>query len=86
MRFITRGGTTCRRISVRPQHPIMGQLPKECVTPDSIFDRVGIDYAGPVLIKLAHVRKPTIVKAYVCVFVALSSQGSASGACFRSDQ
>ena len=50
----------------------MGQLPKECVTPDSIFDRVGIDYAGPVLIKLAHVRKPTIVKAYVCVFVALS--------------
>ena len=72
VRSITRGCITCRRISVRPQPPIMGQLPKERVTPDSIFDRVGIDYAGPVLIKHAHVRKPTIVKAYVCVFVALS--------------
>ena len=71
VRSITRGCITCRRISVRPQPPIMGQLPKERI-PDSIFDRVGIDYAGPVLIKHAHVRKPTIVKAYVCVFVALS--------------
>ena len=50
----------------------MGQLPKERVTPDIVFDKVGIDYAGPVLIKHAHVRKPTIVKAYICVFVALS--------------
>ena len=32
----------------------------------------GIDYAGPVYIKYGIVRKPTIVKAYVCIFVSLS--------------
>jgi hypothetical protein len=50
----------------------MGQLPLERVTPGLVFERVGVDYAGPVYLKLGHVRKPTIVKSYICVFVALS--------------
>ena len=50
----------------------MGRLPTECVSPDSVFDNVGVDYAGPMYIKLGSVRKPTIVKAYVAVFVSLS--------------
>ena len=50
----------------------MGQLPLERVTPDIVFENVGIDYAGPLYIKHGHVRKPTVVKAYVCVFVSLS--------------
>ena len=40
--------------------------------PGPVFDNVGVDYAGPVYIKYGFVRKPTIVKAYICVFVALS--------------
>ena len=51
---------------------MMGQLPRERITADSVFDRVGIDYAGPVYVKHGYVRKPIVVKAYVCVFVALS--------------
>ena len=31
-----------------------------------------MDYAGPFYIKYGFVRKPTIVKAYVCIFVSLS--------------
>ena len=31
-----------------------------------------IAYAGPILVKYGHVRKPVIVKAYVCVFVSLA--------------
>ena len=50
----------------------MGQLPIERVTPDLVFERVGVDYAGPVYVKHGHVRKPTLVKAYICVFVSLS--------------
>ena len=50
----------------------MGQLPRERITADSVFDRVGIDYAGPVYVNHGYVRKPIVVKAYVCVFVALS--------------
>ena len=37
-----------------------------------VFDKVGLDYAGPVYIKYSDVRKSTIVKAYICVFVSLS--------------
>ena len=46
----------------------MGQLPKERVTPDAVFNNVGLDYAGPVYLKQGSVRKPVVVKAYVCVF------------------
>lgn len=50
----------------------MGQLPSERVTPDIVYDKLGVDYAGPVYIKLGAMRRPTIVKAYVAVFVSLS--------------
>ena len=50
----------------------MGQLPLERVTPGGIFERVGVDYAGPVYLKLGHVSKATIITSYICVSVALS--------------
>lgn len=50
----------------------MGQLPSERVNPGAIFEQVGVDYAGPLYLKLGRVCKPVIVKAYVFVFVALS--------------
>ena len=50
----------------------MGQLPAEKVAPGFIFDQVGIDYAGPFYIRYGYVRKPMVVKAYMCVFVSLS--------------
>ena len=48
---------------------MMGQLHKERITPDNVFNKVGLDYAGPVYLKQGSVRKPVMVKAYVCVFV-----------------
>ena len=64
VRTVTRSCVTCRRKSQRPQPPMMGQLPMERVTPASVFSRVGVDYAGPVLVKYGHVRKPTVIKTY----------------------
>ena len=69
---ITRSCIVCRRACVKPQFQMLGQLPTERLTPGLIFEHVGIDYAGPVYIKYGFIRKPTIVKAYVCVFVSLS--------------
>ena len=66
---VTRSCVTCRKKSIRP---LMGQLPMEEVTPDLVFSRVGIDYAGLLLIKLGHTCKSTEVKVYVAVFVSLS--------------
>lgn len=72
VRSITRQCVTCRRQVVRPQPQMMGQLPLERVTPGCIFEKVGVDYAGPFYIKYGFVRKPTVVKAYVCIFVSLA--------------
>ena len=72
IRSITHGYVTCRRIFVRPHRQIMGQLSMKHVTPDNMFDRVGIDFAGPVYAKYGSIRKPTVVKPYICVFVSLS--------------
>ena len=51
---------------------MLGQLPIERLTPGPVFNKVGVDYAGPLLIKYGHVRKPTIVKSYICVSVSLT--------------
>ncbi len=72
VRSVTRKCITCRKYTARPKPQMLGQLPVERITPGSIFNKVGIDYAGPVMIKYGHVRKPKIVKAYICVFVSLS--------------
>ena len=45
---ITRSCVVCRRRSTKPTPQMMGQLPKERVTPDVVFNKVGIDYAGSV--------------------------------------
>ena len=50
----------------------MGQLPVERVTPGMVFEKVGVDFAGYVYHKLGPVRKPILVKACICIFVAVS--------------
>jgi hypothetical protein len=37
----------------------MGQLPKVRLTPRHIFSKGGVDYTGPLLIKVGHTRKPS---------------------------
>ena len=71
IRSITRACVVCRRRS-RPHPQKMGQLPAERVAPGSVFNKIGVDYAGPIYTKIGSVRKPTIVKSYVAVFVSLT--------------
>ena len=56
MRSITHWCATCRHRSARRQPPIMDQLPREGITSDSIFNKVGIDYASPLYVKQGSVR------------------------------
>ena len=72
VRSVTRQCVICRRRSAKPSSQLVGQLPKERVTPGHIFDQVGVDYAGPLMLKMGHVRKPTLIKSYVCIFVSMS--------------
>ena len=72
VRAVTRQCVICRRSSIKPKPPHFGQLPLERLTPGPIFERTGLDYAGPLYIKYGYIRKPTVIKAYVCVFVSLT--------------
>lgn len=72
VRTIIRECVICRRESARPQPQLLGQLPMEYIISDSVFDRVGVDYAGPVYVKHGPVRKPVVTKAYICIFVSLT--------------
>jgi hypothetical protein len=72
VRSVTRQCITCRRHTVKPTSQLLGQLPIEQVTPGSVFTRFGVDYAGPFQIKYGYVKKPTILKAYICLFVCLA--------------
>lgn len=40
----------------------------ECITPDIVFEHIGLDFAGPLQIK----REVRYMKSCVCVFVSMS--------------
>ena len=37
-----------------------------------VFDKVGVDYAGPMMIKSGSIRRPVIKKAFVCIFMSFT--------------
>ena len=55
---------------------MLGELPEDRVTQHPAFFTVGVDYAGPFLLKKGHTRKPVIVKAYLAVFVCFSTKAT----------
>ena len=71
VRSVTSQCVTLKRHCVSPRNQLLGQLPAERVTPTSTFYKVGVDYAG-LQIEYGHVRKPTVLKSYICLFVYLA--------------
>ena len=53
---------------------MMGQLPAPRVSQHFPFEVTGMDYAGPLTIKMGHVRRPTYIKAYLAIFVCFSTK------------
>ncbi|XP_055703910.1 uncharacterized protein LOC129802253 [Phlebotomus papatasi] len=72
-RKITRECITCIRAKPPKLEQLMGNLPKERVVNLRPFAAIGIDFAGPILVKHG-VRKSIPVKAYVAVFVCCSTK------------
>jgi len=52
---------------------LMGQLPKERVTPSRPFLNSGVDYAGPFTVKTWKGKNARTYKAYIVLFVCLST-------------
>ncbi|XP_003382035.1 putative integrase core domain protein, partial [Trichinella spiralis] len=64
---IVRQCRICKRQSARPYEPIMNDLPIDRVTVAAPFERIGIDIAGPVYIKMRN----NHVKTYICLFTCM---------------
>ncbi|XP_018399684.1 PREDICTED: uncharacterized protein LOC108777330 [Cyphomyrmex costatus] len=84
-RFWVPGGRTlmkghihrCRRCirwrAATPQQ-IMADLPEPRVTPSRPFQHTGVHYAGPVMLRTSRGRGHKAHKAYIAVFVCLSTK------------
>ena len=67
---------TCRKAAAKLNPQLMGQLPSARLNPDFVFSDVGLDYAGPYLIKEGYVRRPVEIKAWMAVFVCFSTKAA----------
>ena len=74
-RSICRNCVTCRRVTPQPVPQQMGELPAARVESDQpTFSDTGMDFAGPFDIKQGHIRRPVIIKAYICIFVCMATK------------
>lgn len=59
----------CYRCRPSLSQPLMGDLPQDRIQPQPVFTIVGVDYAGPYLVKPHSLRRVQPVKAYICLFI-----------------
>ena len=62
---------TCCHQTIWPQLQMLGQLPTECVTPGSVFEEVGVDYAGPLYVKHGK-NMQNLCQKSICLYVHLT--------------
>lgn len=64
----------CTRSRKLASHQLMGLLPKERVNPAPPFTNSGVDYAGPISIKLWKGRCNRTTKGYIAIFICLATK------------
>lgn len=73
MRRVFRKCIMCYRVSPINQIQLMGDLPKDRVTPSRAFLHSGLDYAGPFNIKISRNKTG---KAYLCIFICFATKAT----------
>ena len=74
VRATVRNCVTCIRYRATTTQQLMGQLPKERVTPSRAFVHSGVDYAGPIDIRTTKGRGHKTYKGYIAIFVCLATK------------
>jgi len=75
VRKILRNCITCHRFKANPVHQIMGNLPEPRVNPSPPFVHAGIDYAGPIQIRMSKGRGNKTYKGYIAIFICMATKG-----------
>lgn len=73
-RFTIHECIRCHRFSAKTQEQIMGNLPAPRVTPSRPFCHAGVDYAGPINVRVSKGRGTKTYKGYMAIFVCLSTK------------
>lgn len=71
---IIRQCITCFHASASPRHQLMGNLPASRVTMSHPFSHSGVDYAGPIQIRMSKGRGNKSYKGYIALFVCMSTK------------
>ena len=65
---------TCTRHAARVPIQLMGELPKARVRQTSPFKRSGVDYAGPIHLRLSKTRGKGTMKGYIAIFIYMATR------------
>lgn len=71
---IVKNCLTCHRFRANSSQQIMANLPKERVLIARPFEKVGVDFGGPFLIKSSKLRKSPLTKCYMAIFVCMATK------------
>ena len=65
---------TCYKFKAQATSQFMGELPAPRVQPSRPFPTTGVDYAGPIQLRLGTTRSKTITKGYIAIFVCFATK------------
>ncbi|GFX28912.1 integrase catalytic domain-containing protein [Trichonephila clavipes] len=55
---------------------MMGNLPRDRIVPSRPFEKVGLDYAGPIITKPNLKRSRVTLKSYIAIFICFSTKAT----------
>ncbi|GFT01667.1 integrase catalytic domain-containing protein [Trichonephila clavipes] len=67
---------TCFRIKTQTIYQMMGDLPRDRIVPSRPFEKVGLDYAGPIITKPNLKRSRVTLKSYIAIFICFSTKAT----------
>lgn len=59
----------CWKLKKHVSEQLMGNIPKDRVNICRPFQKIGIDFAGPISVKMSSLRKSVVGSGYICVIV-----------------
>lgn len=62
----------CYKMKAKPIQPLMADLPRSRFQQGRCFENVGLDFAGPYLVKEHPRRNARLTKCYIAIFVCMS--------------
>ena len=74
IKFHVKRCVVCAKANARVQNQLMGNLPFSRVVPSPAFNRCGVDFAGPMILKSGKIRSPVTQKAYILLFVCFTTR------------